>query len=63
MRRLCKDEVPGGRDPEVVVPIVVVPVVDVEAVLVEVADVDAIAVRVHNICKLPSAALEVETGI
>ena len=48
---MTQDELPGGCDAEVVVPVVVVPVVDVEAVLVEVADVHAVAVRVHNILR------------
>ena len=40
-------EVPGRREAEIVVPIVIPVVVDVQAIRVEVADVHAVAVRVH----------------
>ena len=38
---------PAGGQTEVVVPVVVPVVVDVEAILIEVTDVDAVAVRVE----------------
>jgi hypothetical protein len=60
---LTQDELPGGCDAEVVVPVVVVPVVDVEAGGVELADVHAVPVGVHNSCKCPSVSPKVETGI
>ncbi len=37
-------EVPGGGNTEIVIPIIIVPVVDIQPVVVEV-DVDAVAVR------------------
>jgi len=40
---------PGGRDAEIVVHVVVVVVVDIEAIGIELADVHAVAVRVERL--------------
>ena len=50
---------PGRGETEVVVPVVVPVVVDVQTLRVEVADVDAVAIRVEY-CPFPSVAPGVE---
>lgn len=47
--KLIEEEVPGGRQTEVVVAVVIRVVVDIEAILVEVAHVDTVAVGVQKL--------------
>ncbi len=47
-------EIPGGRDTEIAVTVVIPVVVDVQALGIEVADVDMIAIGVHAHCLLSS---------
>ena len=51
---------PGGRQTEVIIAVIIPVVVDVQTVGIEVADVDTVAVRIHIICQLSPESLEIK---